>query len=746
MGGGPASLYFALLFKKRRPDAEVVVHERNPSNVTWGFGVVFSDATMAGFGNADEEVFRQITQSFAHWDDIDIHFKGQIITSSGHGFAGMARLKLLEILGRRAYGLGVETYYQSDLTDLDRLGGYDLIVAGDGVNSFVRERFKEQFGAEVEMRPNKFIWLGTTKPFDAFTFYFVENEHGLWRAHCYQYEPGMATFIVECTEQTWRKAGLDRNDEAENAAYCERVFARELNGYGLITNRSIWRSFPRVRNRRWHHGKIVLVGDALHTAHFSIGSGTKLAMEDAAVLARTLAEEPSVEAALDAFETERRPAVDSLQRAAQVSMEWFEETERYHGQLEPEQFAFSLLTRSLRITHDNLKVRDPGYIRRIDAWFAERAANQSGVNVARQPTPPPMFTPFRLRDMIVPNRVVVSPMCQYSAEDGTIDDWHLVHLGSRAIGGAGLIMTEMTDVSRAGRITPGCAGMYKPEHVAAWRRVVDFVHRHSPAKIGLQLAHAGRKGSTKLLWEGIDEPLPEGNWPLVAPSPVPYSPANQVPRAMTRADMDEVRDDFARAATMADEAGFDIIELHFAHGYLLSTFLSPLTNLRTDDYGGSRDNRMRYPLEVFSAVRRAWPEQKPMSVRISATDWAEGGSSPDDAVALARELKRLGCDIVDVSAGQVVAEQRPVYGRLFQTPFSDRVRLEAGVPTMTVGNIQSYADVNSILVAGRADLCVLARAHLFNPYWTRHAAVEQGWDLAHPPQYVSIDGYQPRLR
>jgi len=746
IGGGPASLYFALLFKKRRPDAEVVVHERNPSNVTWGFGVVFSDATMAGFGNADEEVFRQITQSFAHWDDIDIHFKGQIITSSGHGFAGMARLKLLEILGRRAYGLGVETCYQSDLTDLDRLGGYDLIVAGDGVNSFVRERFKEQFGAEVEMRPNKFIWLGTTKPFDAFTFYFVENEHGLWRAHCYQYEPGMATFIVECTEQTWRKAGLDRNDEAENAAYCERVFARELNGYGLITNRSIWRSFPRVRNRRWHHGKIVLVGDALHTAHFSIGSGTKLAMEDAAVLARTLAEEPSVEAALDAFETERRPAVDSLQRAAQVSMEWFEETERYHGQLEPEQFAFSLLTRSLRITHDNLKVRDPGYIRRIDAWFAERAANQSGVNVARQPTPPPMFTPFRLRDMIVPNRVVVSPMCQYSAEDGTIDDWHLVHLGSRAIGGAGLIMTEMTDVSRAGRITPGCAGMYKPEHVAAWRRVVDFVHRHSPAKIGLQLAHAGRKGSTKLLWEGIDEPLPEGNWPLVAPSPVPYSPANQVPRAMTRADMDEVRDDFARAATMADEAGFDIIELHFAHGYLLSTFLSPLTNLRTDDYGGSRDNRMRYPLEVFSAVRRAWPEQKPMSVRISATDWAEGGSSPDDAVALARELKRLGCDIVDVSAGQVVAEQRPVYGRLFQTPFSDRVRLEAGVPTMTVGNIQSYADVNSILVAGRADLCVLARAHLFNPYWTRHAAVEQGWDLAHPPQYVSIDGYQPRLR
>ncbi|MSP87463.1 MAG: bifunctional salicylyl-CoA 5-hydroxylase/oxidoreductase [Alphaproteobacteria bacterium] len=746
VGGGPASLYFALLYKKRRPDAEVVVFERNPPQVTWGFGVVFSDATMAGFGNADEEVFRQITQSFAHWDDIDIHFKGETITSTGHGFAGMSRLKLLDILGRRAFGLGVELFYQNDLTDLDRLKDFDLIVAGDGVNSFIRERYKAEFQTDIETRPNKFTWLGTTKPFGAFTFYFVENEHGLWRAHCYQYEPGMSTFIVECTEETWKRAGLDRMDEDTSRAYCERVFAKQLDGHGLIPNRSIWRSFPRVKNGRWHHNNIVLVGDALHTAHFSIGSGTKLAMEDAVALARALEEKPNVAAALDAYETERRPTVDSLQRAAQVSMEWFEETERYHRRLEPVQFAFSLLTRSLRITHDNLKVRDPGFIRRVDAWFARSAANQSGVNVALQPLPPPMFTPFRLRELIVPNRIVVSPMCQYSAEDGTVDDWQLVHLGSRAIGGAGLIMTEMTDVSREGRITPGCAGMYKPEHVGAWRRVVDFVHKHSPAKVGLQLAHAGRKGSTKLIWDGIDEPLPQSNWPLLGPTPIPYTLANQVPRAMTRADMDTVRADFVRATEMAEEAGFDIVEVHFAHGYLLSTFLSPLTNRRTDEYGGSLANRMRYPLEVFEAVRASWPQRKPISVRISATDWAPGGTTPDDAVALAQVLKRRGCDIVDVSAGQVVAKQRPIYGRLFQTPFADRVRLEAEMPTMTVGNIQSHADVNSILVAGRADLCVLARAHLFDPYWTRHAAVEQGWRLPQPPQYGSIDDYQPRLR
>ncbi len=427
-----------------------------------------------------------------------------------------------------------------------------------------------------------------------------------------------------------------------------------------------------------------------------------------------------------------------------MSLEWFEETERYFGRLEPEQFAYSMLTRSLRITHSNLKLRDPDFVAKIDRWFAAGAANQSGVNVPADPPPPPMFTPLRLRDMVLANRVVVSPMCQYSAEDGMPNDWHLVHLGSRAVGGAGLVMAEMTDVSRDGRISPGCTGLYKPEHVDGWRRVVDFVHANSPAKIGVQLAHAGRKGSTRKLWEGSDEPLLTGNWPLLAPSPIPYLPQSQTPQPMDRADMDRVRDDFVRATRFAEDAGFDMIEVHFAHGYLLASFLSPLTNKRTDEYGGSLDNRLRFPLEVFAAVRAAWPKHKPISVRISATDWMPGGFTPDDAVAVARRLKEAGCDIVDVSAGQTVPEAKPAYGRLFQTPFADRVRHEADMPTMTVGNISSYADVNSILAAGRADLCVLARGHLYDPYWTRHAAYEQGYDLPWPPQYISTRSFTPR--
>jgi anthraniloyl-CoA monooxygenase len=470
-------------------------------------------------------------------------------------------------------------------------------------------------------------------------------------------------------------------------------------------------------------------------------------MEDAITLADALARLPGdVPAALAAYEAARRGEVEALQRAAQASLEWFEEAERYVGALEPPEFAASLLTRSLRITHENLKLRDPAFVRRIDRWFAGKAANQSGVNVPAEPAPPPMFTPFRLRDLVLANRVVVSPMCQYSAEDGMPDDWHLVHLGSRAVGGAGLVMAEMTDVAREARISPGCTGLYKREHATGWKRIVDFVHLGSGAKNGIQLAHAGRTASTRRLWEGMDEPLASGNWPIVAPSPIPYLPQSQVPRAMDRADMDEVRDDFVRAAKLAEAAGFDIIELHFAHGYLLASFLSPLTNHRQDEYGGSLADRLRYPLEVFDAVRAAWPGHKPMSVRISATDWIPGGSSPADAVEIARALKSHCCDIVDVSAGQTVPEQQPVYGRLFQTPFADRVRHEAAIPTMTVGNISSYADVNSILVAGRADLCVLARAHLFDPYWTRHAAYEQGYALPWPDQYTALARYTPRFK
>ena len=744
IGGGPAGLYFALLMKKADPRHDVTVVERNRADDTFGFGVVFSDATLAGFGDADPETQAAISRSFAHWNDIDVHYRGEVITSAGHGFSGMSRQALLNILQNRARDLGVKLEYQKELTDIEPYRSADLVLAADGVNSFIRQKYAEHFQPEIDWRRNRFVWLGTTRPFPAFTFYFKESAHGLFRVHAYQYNRTHSTFIVECTDETWKRAGLDRDSEDETLAYMEALFREELDGHRLLKNRSLWRRFPTIRNKRWYHENVVLMGDAVHTAHFSIGSGTKLAMEDAIALSATLQKHKKVGDALAAYESERKAAVDSVQRAAQVSLEWFEETERYFGRVDPIQFAYSMLTRSLRIQHANLKLRDPEFIARVDRWFAGRAANQTGINVPAEPPPPPMFTPFRLRDMVIPNRVVVSPMCQYSSEDGMPDDWHVVHLGSRAVGGAGLIITEMTDVSREGRITPGCAGMYKPEHVAGWKRVVDFVHHNSPAKIGMQLAHAGRKGSTRLAWDGIDEPLPEGNWPLIAASPIPYLPHSQVPRAMDRQDMDQVRTDFVRAARMADEAGFDMIELHFAHGYLLASFLSPLTNIRTDTYGGSLENRMRYPLEVFAAVRAAWPAGKPISVRLSATDWMPDGFSPADAVIVAQRLKAAGCDILDVSAGQTVPTARPKYGRLFQTPFADRVRHEAGMPTMTVGNISSWADVNSILAAGRADLCVLARGHLFDPYWTRHAAYEQGYDLPWPNPYLSARSFTPR--
>jgi len=732
--------------KKADPAHDVAVVERNRADDTFGFGVVFSDATLEGFGEADRETYEEISKSFAHWDDIDIHYRGEVLSSTGHGFSGMSRQLLLDILQRRCTALGVTLEFEKEVADPDAYRDADLILAADGVNSVVRARHAEHFRPQIDWRPNKFVWLGTTYPYPAFTFIFKESEHGLWRVHAYRYDQSMSTFILETTEATWRRAGLDQADEDQTLAFAERLFAAELQGHRLLKNRSLWRSFPTVRNGCWHHGNIVLVGDAAHTAHFSIGSGTKLAMEDAIALALALQRHAEVKTALVAYEEERRPEVEALQRAAQVSLEWFEETERYHGRLEPPQFAVSLLTRSLRVTHDSLRLRDPAFVSKVDRWLASEAERQSRVAVPAAPAPPPMFTPFRLRGLVLPNRVVVSSMCQYSAEDGTPDEWHLVHLGSRAVGGAGLVMTEMTDVSREGRISPGCAGMYTREHVTAWKRIVDFVHGHSPAKIGLQLAHAGRKGSTRRLWEGIDEPLDSGNWALVSASPIPYFPHSQVPKAMERTDMDTVRADFVRATRMAEEAGFDLLELHFAHGYLLASFLSPLTNRRADEYGGSLANRARFPLEIFDAARAAWPEAKPMSVRISATDWAEGGTTPDDAVEVARLLKAHGCDIVDVSAGQTVPEQKPVYGRLFQTPFADRIRHEAGIPTMTVGNIASYADVNSIVAAGRADLCVLARAHLYDPYWTRHAAYEQGYDLPWPDQYVPVQGFTPRLR
>ncbi|HET7470799.1 MAG TPA: bifunctional salicylyl-CoA 5-hydroxylase/oxidoreductase [Gemmatimonadales bacterium] len=747
VGAGPAGLYLAILLKRDHPAHQVTVFERNRVEDSFGFGVVFSDETLENVGEADPETNSAMAAAAAHWDDIEIHYRGTVMRSTGHRFSGVERRTLLQLLAARARSLGVEIHWRQEIRDLTDCGlpAADLIVAADGAASVVRERLADRFEPRLDWRRNRFAWLGTTRPFPAFTFYFKPSPVGLWRTHAYQYAPGRSTFIVEAREDTWQASALAESDERATVAYLEALFRDELAGHALEANRSIWRRFPTVRNARWHADNVVLIGDAAHTAHFSVGSGTKLAMEDAIALAAALRAPSSVPAALAAYEAGRRPQVESLQRAAQASLEWFESVERYHD-TEPLQFAFNLLTRSLRITHENLRVRDPALVRQVDAWFAEQAAAQSGRAVKLDPAPPPMFTPYRLRELVLPNRVVVSSMCQYRAEDGMPNDWHLVHLGSRAIGGAGLVMTEMTDVSREGRISPGCAGMYRPEHVAGWRRIVDFVHQESEARIGMQLSHAGRKGSTCVLWEGEDEPLPEGNWPLIAPSPIPYRAHNQTPREMTRADMDQVTADFVRAAGMADDAGFDLLELHLAHGYLLASFISPLTNHRGDQYGGSLANRLRYPLEVVTSVRARWPAAKPLSVRISAVDWAPGGMEPPDAVEVARLVVAAGADIVDVSAGQTVADAKPVYGRQFQTPFSDRIRHEARVPTMTVGNISSAADVNTILAAGRADLVVLARAHLWDPYWTRHAAADLGYPLPWPPPYDTLNRYTPRLR
>ena len=783
VGGGPGGLYFAVLMKKADPRHQIRVVERNRPDDTFGFGVVFSDATMAGIADADSEAYQGIARHLVHWDDIEVHYRGEPITSTGHGFSGMSRHTLLRVLQEQACAAGVELLFEQEVSNLEALRDADLLVAADGSNSAIRQLLHDRIATTVDLRPNRFVWLGTTKPFPAFTFYFKHDAHGLWRVHAYQYGPDHSTFIVECGEQTWKAAGMDRATEPETAAFLERLFATELDGHSLITNRSIWRQFPTIRTTPWWSEKIVLLGDAAHTAHFSVGSGTRMAMEDAVALRDALVAGPDVPAALHAYEASRRPQVESLQRAAQASLQWFEDTERYMS-LEPVQFVFSLLTRSLRITHEDMRARDPQFLARVDEYVAEQAERQvrlaafAEASAPRKPdatydprasvaqgfspaeqyvasgfsrtsaVPPPMFTPFRLRDLVLPNRVVVSPMCQYVADDGLVSDWHLVHLGSRALGGAGLVMAEMTDVSRDARISPWCAGLYRPEHAAAWKRIVDFVHRDTPAAIGMQLGHAGRKGATQQLWVADNEPLPdpEDRWPLMSASPIPFFPdRSPVPREMTRDDMDRAVADYARAAQLAQEAGFDLLEIHMAHGYLLASFISPLTNTRADEYGGSLENRMRFPLEVFDACRSVWPAAKPMSVRISAVDWAPGGMEPDDAVAVGQMLNAHGCDVVDVSAGQTVAEQRPVYGRLFQTPFADRIRHDVGMATMAVGNISSYMDVNTIIAAGRADLCLLARAHIFDPYWTRHAAWMLGYPLPWPGPYKSVERYTPRF-
>ena len=750
VGGGPAGLYTALLLKRARPETGVTVLERNGPNDTFGWGVVFSDQTLENFRAADEPTFRAITEHFAHWDDIDVVVHGRRITSGGHGFSGIARKKLLNILQQRAIDVGVEVRFSTEvwsLAGLEPLGlaAADVIVAADGVNSAIRTELASHFEPDLDVRPARFVWLGSTLPLDAFTFFIVENEHGVFQAHCYRFDDSTSTFIVECDDASWRAAGLDRMDADETIAACEAMFAEWLGAHRLMSNAahrasSPWTRFTRVRNARWFHQNVVLIGDAAHTAHFSIGSGTKLAMEDAIALAQSLGQAPTVPAAFARYQDERMTASLRLQNAARNSMEWFEHVKRYVG-LPPEQFAYSLLTRSQRVSHENLRLRDSTYVADVERWFAGRAT-AGAAPPADDAATPPMFTPFRLRDMTLENRVVLAPMDMYSARDGTPNDFHLVHLGARALGGAALVMTEMVCVSPEARITLGCTGMYTPEHAAHWRRVVDFVHEWSSAKICLQLGHSGRKGATQLPWEGQDLPLGEGTWPTIGPSPLAYTPALPVPRSMTRADMDDVCNDFVRATRMAIDAGFDMLELHAAHGYLLSSFLTPVSNRRRDEYGGSPANRLRYPVEVFRAMRAEWPAHRPMSVRISATDWLSDGLSPDESVGIGRAFIAAGADIIHVSTGQTATDAQPVYGRMYQTPYSDRIRNEGHVPTIAVGNVTEADQVNGIIAAGRADLVAIGRPHLSDPHWTLHAAASLGYRGASWPRQYHLGRVQ----
>jgi anthraniloyl-CoA monooxygenase len=765
VGGGPGGLYFAALTRQLDPSHEITVWERNAEDDTFGFGVVFSDETLGGIEHADPAIHESMSREFARWDDIDIHYRGHVITSGGHGFAAMSRRRLLQILQERCRELGVTLHFKTEAPATRELAmTHDLVVCADGLNSAARADYAATFRPTLDVRRCKFMWLGTDLVFDAFKFYIVETPHGVMQIHGYPYDATGSTFIVEMNDEVWKRAGFAAfagrtcapgESDLESIAEIRRLFEHILGGHAVHANNSKWISFTTVRNESWHDGNVVILGDAAHTAHFSIGSGTKLAMEDALALAACLHEQHTIARALDAYETERKPVVVSTQRAAQASLEWFENLGQYVHQ-DPLQFAFNILTRSRRVTYDNLRLRDPEFVHRVDAWFA----GQLEVQHQRSPdvATPPMFQPFRLRDLELKNRVIVSAMDMYSADDGMPNDFHLVQTGGKALGGAGLVMTEMVCVSAAGRITPGCAGMYAPEHETGWRRIVDFVHERSTARIGLQLGHSGRKGSTRLMWEGMDEPLPDGNWEIVAPSPIAYAAANQIPRELSRDAMDEIREQFVRAAAAGERAGFDLLELHCAHGYLLSSFISPISNRRTDEYGGTLAQRLRFPLEVFDGLRAVWPAHKPITVRISATDWYPGGNDVEDAVEIARAFSARGADAIDVSTGQVTKDEQPAFGRSYQTPYSDRIRNEVGIATIAVGAISSYDDVNSLILAGRADLCALARAHLYDPQWTLHAAADQGYvgpgavwpdpfkAGSRRPQSGRTDGPKPRLQ
>ena len=746
IGGGPAGLYFAILAKKTLPTATIDVVERNAADDTFGFGIVLSDETLANLKAADEPSYREIAANFAYWDDIFVQFRGHVMKSSGHGFSGIKRITLLQILQRRASVLGVRVRYGTEDPGIDAHRGAQFVVAADGANSAIREKLKDHVAPAVDLRSNRFVWLGANLSLPGFFYSFRENEHGLWNMHAYMYAPGESTIVIETTDDAWRRSGLVADDEAGTAAYVERLFSAELKGGRVLTNRSWWRQFPTITLATWqartNGTPIVLLGDAAHTAHYAIGSGTKLALEDAIALHATLIAQPDdFRSAVAAYEAQRRDEVGRIQHSANVSLAWFENVRRF-WKLEPWQFNVSLLTRSKQITYENLRLRDGTLVAEATEQWNRCEASRLKVQPPADLRTPPMFAPIKLRELWIANRVVVSPMAQYSAVDGTPNDWHFAHYAERAKGGAGLVFVEMTCVSPHARITPGCTGLYRDEHLEAWRRLVDFVHRHTDAKIAMQIGHSGRKGSTQVGWRQMDWPLDEEdgepNWPLVSASAIPYrAGVNQVPRAATRADMDEYIEQFCNSTIMADDAGFDLLELHMAHGYLLASFLSPVTNQRTDDYGGTLANRLRFPLELFRAVRSVWPQHKPMSVRVSATDWIAGGTTGSDSVQIASAFKQAGCDLFDVSTGQTDPSSKPVYGRMFQATFSEQIRLEVGIATMAVGAVTTADQVNTLLLSGRADLVALARPHLADPYFTLHAAAELGYEgVTWPSQYL----------
>jgi len=743
LGGGPASLYFSILMKKANPDCEITVIERGQRDSTWGFGVVFSDDTLKGLMEADAPTFKKIVEQFVYWGGIDVSINGRTVHSGGHGFCGMSRLKLLNIFHDACEKLGVKLKFNTEITDPRQLETqkYDLVVAGDGVSSILREEYKEFFGTSVDMRANRFCWLATTLPLKDFNFFFRKNRHGWWWVHAYQYEEGATTWITECSEETWRSAGLDQATEADTRAYLETLFAEELQGHPLITNRSIWRNFPVIHNENLYYRNIVLLGDAGRSAHFSIGSGTKLAMEDAITLADCLRHHNGkVQQALAAYQEIRKPDADRLQRTAVTSLSWFEHVDRYARTQEIEQFAFNMLVRSKRITYENLRLRDPDYVKSVDLWFARHTREVTGFDDIDTENPvAPIFQPFRIGTMRVENRIALSAMCQYCAIDGVPTDWHFVHYGARAVGGVGILNTEMLCVSPEARITPGCAGIWNDEQTRKWRHTVDFIHANSRAKVCAQIGHAGRKGATCVPSRGgIDQPLPAGAWEIVAPSPIPYLQNSQVPRQIEGADMEKIASDFVAAARNADQAGFDMVEIHMAHGYLLSSFISPVTNHRTDGYGGSLEQRMKFPLSVLNAVVEAWPAHKPVSVRISATDWVADGLSEADLLAMATLLREHGVDVINVSTGQVTKDEDPIYGRMFQAPFADQVRNELGIATIVAGNITSADQCNTLVAAGRTDIVALGRAMMNEPQFVLNAAAHYGYhEQFWPDQYLS---------